>query len=492
MATSPQEIDWAGADEAYSPFPSFSTWIEEDLDLSAWDETVLEVEDVRTATSSDLKKALEFVRRAAAVETGAIEGLYDTDRGFTFTVANQVEIWQAAVRAKGDITSDLIRSQLRAYEYIVDFATGQQAITEAWVRELHETICAGQSEYTVHTPVGRQTRALPLGRYKEEPNHVLTPAGGVHSYCPVHDTPSEMHRLVAEVKSDAFQAAHPIVQAAFAHHALTAIHPFSDGNGRVARAMASVFTCRAASVPLLILTEHKVAYFQALAEADQRKLRPFLEFTLARGVDALRLGAEALRRARRPSLDEALGGLDRAYRTDGGFDHSEVDRAASHLWALAKKELQAVLNAAEESGRCEVRVGETQFSPPRLKSFRQRKRTKRGIPYRVTVTPPPKQMEVSGKLVAPLQGSVLIKLELLVPEDCRRMDEVGLFPSSDEHDEFTARVPELIPEPSPTTLARVRMWAEGLAASFLGQLEPVAQQALREKGYTSDPRRTKE
>jgi Fic family protein len=54
-----------------------------------------------------------------------------------------------------------------------------------------------------------------------------------------------------------------------AHYAFVAIHPFADGNGRVARALASVFTYRAYSVPVLILAESRNDYLTNLEAADR-------------------------------------------------------------------------------------------------------------------------------------------------------------------------------------------------------------------------------
>jgi Fic family protein len=78
-------------------------------------------------------------------------------------------------------------------------------------------------------------------------------------------TPSEMQRLVSEMRSDSFSSAHPVVQASYVHYGLVVIHPFADGNGRVARALASAFTYRAMSMPIVILSEHKTSYLDALA-----------------------------------------------------------------------------------------------------------------------------------------------------------------------------------------------------------------------------------
>src|SRR5438876_1237932 len=82
--------------------------------------------------------------------------------------------------------------------------------------------------------------------------HVQLPDGSLHVYAPVDQTRDEMARLVRELNSGEFAGAHPIIQAAYAHHAFVSIHPFSDGNGRVARALASVYLYRSARIPLLL------------------------------------------------------------------------------------------------------------------------------------------------------------------------------------------------------------------------------------------------
>jgi Fic family protein len=143
----------------------------------------------------------------------------------------------------------LFEAQLHAYDYVLDLATKAEPISEAAIRALHSEVCRAQSTYRVVTGIGPQEQALPKGQYKILPNHVRTRKGTDHSYAPVDVTPAEMARLVAELRSDAFLGAHPVVQAAYAHYCLAVVHPFADGNGRVARALASAFTYRAISMP---------------------------------------------------------------------------------------------------------------------------------------------------------------------------------------------------------------------------------------------------
>jgi Fic family protein len=87
-----------------------------------------------------------------------------------------------------------------------------------------------------------------------------------------------MDRLVSELNSEAFAAAHPAVQSAFAHHALVAVHPFQDGNGRTARALSAIYTLRAHRIAPLMLTEFDAEYVPALRRADADDYLPFVDF----------------------------------------------------------------------------------------------------------------------------------------------------------------------------------------------------------------------
>jgi len=63
------------------------------------------------------------VKRAAALDTGAIEGLYEVDRGFTYTVAFETAAWEVELAKKGENVRPLFEAQLHAYDYVLDLAT---------------------------------------------------------------------------------------------------------------------------------------------------------------------------------------------------------------------------------------------------------------------------------------------------------------------------------------------------------------------------------
>jgi Fic family protein len=304
-----QEI--AAVDALYRPFPDFSSWPRLGPTLrDLWARFAAELnEQKQTATDDQLTRAVTVAVRAAAIDTGAIEGLYQVDRAITMSVALQTFAWELAIGERGEGVRQLFEAQLAGYELAIDAVTGKVPLSEAWIRSLHEQICAPQTTYRVFTEMGPQDQALPKGRYKEHPNHVRLPDGSYHSHAPVAAVAPEMHRFLEQLRTPAFEEAHPVEQTAYAHYGLTSVHPFADGNGRVARALASVYLYKSLSIPLLIYANQRTAYFDALAAADDGDPGPWLNFVANRGLDTMLLVEEAMRTAAGPRPDEVAESL---------------------------------------------------------------------------------------------------------------------------------------------------------------------------------------
>jgi hypothetical protein len=290
------------ADSLYQSFPDFSAWPAPTEDsLQLWDHFASRLEETRKkATPEALRNSVEVAVRAAAMDTGAIEGLYTVDRGFTMTVATQAFAWEHALEEKGAEIRELFEAQLEAYELVMDAVTRKLPLSEAWIRALHEKVCARQPTYRVLTDQGYQEQELPKGSYKTQPNHVRLTDGSIHPYAPVDQVPSEMYRVLEQVRTPEFENAHPVTQASYIHYAFVVIHPFADGNGRVARALASVFFFCAHSIPFLVFANQPMSYFDALHQADLGQTPPLLAFFLDRGIDTLQLVIDHLLTAEAP------------------------------------------------------------------------------------------------------------------------------------------------------------------------------------------------
>jgi hypothetical protein len=64
----------------------------------------------------------------------------------------------------------------------------------------------------------------------------------------------------------------PIIVAAWLHHRFTQIHPYQDGNGRVARALTTLVLLRSELLPLVIERDLRSGYIASLEAADSDDL----------------------------------------------------------------------------------------------------------------------------------------------------------------------------------------------------------------------------
>jgi len=349
--------DVAAVDALYRPFPDFSSWprlgpVQRDL----WARFSAELNDQkRSATADQLARAVTVAVRAAAIDTGAIEGLYQVDRGFTMSVALQTLAWEHALGERGEGVRELFEAQLAGYELAIDAVAGKTPFSEAWLRSLHEQICAPRATYRVHTAMGWQEQPFQKGRYKESPNHVRLADGSYHAYAPVAAVAPEMHRLFEQLRTTAFEEAHPVEQTAYAHYALTTVHPFADGNGRVARALGSVYLYKDLSIPLVVYANQRAAYFDALAKADEGDPGPWLAFVANRGLDTMQLVEETLRTAAGPRPDEVAESL-------AALASPAVERLQNLAWRLLAEVQTRWVRATETVPRVDAGIYRTEVS----------------------------------------------------------------------------------------------------------------------------------
>lgn len=88
---------------------------------------------------------------------------------------------------------------------------------------------------------------IEVGKYRTGEMQVVSGAIGhekVHYQAPSPDrVPSEMQRFIDWI-NDAYDATDPLLRAAIAHLWFVSIHPFDDGNGRIARALTDMMLAR--------------------------------------------------------------------------------------------------------------------------------------------------------------------------------------------------------------------------------------------------------
>lgn len=214
--------------------------------------------------------------RRLSVETGIIERLYNVDWGLTLTLVAEGFTRDVVERAQGKVderTLATLRSQMDSLELVLDFVRQDRLLSASFIKELHQAITRTQETYIATDALGRVVETeLPRGEWKRQPNHVLRKDDSILEYAPPEQVASEVDQLV-EIYSDLDQrAVHPMVKAAWLHHRFVQIHPFADGNGRVARALTLLVIEKHKYAPLVIDRWHRDAYLTALDVANQGSL----------------------------------------------------------------------------------------------------------------------------------------------------------------------------------------------------------------------------
>src|SRR5207248_4673646 len=97
---------------------------------------------------------------------------------------------------------------------------------------------------------------------------------------------AEIERLVGMFDETA--GAHPIARAAWLHHRFILIHPFEDGNGRVARALSLLVLLGANHAPLVVDRTRREEYLTALDAANDGDLLPLIRLFAQLEIVALR------------------------------------------------------------------------------------------------------------------------------------------------------------------------------------------------------------
>ncbi|MDI9333872.1 MAG: Fic family protein [Cytophagales bacterium] len=272
------------------PFPNPKTYELPELRAltSVWNEKKVALEG-----GGAYKEFIKKLQREWAIETGIIERLYTWDRGVTEALIEQ-GIESLIISHRGGISQKdaehiqvLITDHLKIVEGLFSYIKGDEPLSEYFIRGLQAQFTAHQDYTEAVTESGDLVRvALIKGEYKSLPNNPRRPDGAMHRYCPPELTKEEMESLI-RIYRQADNAYAPEVKSAWLHHRFTQIHPFQDGNGRVARALASLVFLREGMFPLVVRESDRKEYIGALEEADDGNLESLVKFFAHRQKEAI-------------------------------------------------------------------------------------------------------------------------------------------------------------------------------------------------------------
>lgn len=149
-------------------------------------------------------------------------------------------------------------------------ALSEYPLTETFVRQLHHTIL--REDYTVYRqlPGGQQTSyVVHAGIYKTRPNSVITRTGERFAYASPEETPALMTDLIEWYNHEEQRGALSLAElCALFHYRYIRIHPFEDGNGRIARLLVNFILARHDYPMIVVKSTDKENYLNALSRCD--------------------------------------------------------------------------------------------------------------------------------------------------------------------------------------------------------------------------------
>ncbi|SES85572.1 Fic family protein [Methanococcoides vulcani] len=153
----------------------------------------------------------------------------------------------------------------RAFDLIEELAKDKKPIDHILVQQIHEIVTKNILE--------------DAGKYRTKNVRITGATKTSPDWSKIVKMLDVLFEKVNSAKSD------PIETSAILHHGFVEIHPFIDGNGRVARLITNLYLMGNNYPPIVLKKEDRLKYYKALRSADSGNLKPFANF-VAQAVDA--------------------------------------------------------------------------------------------------------------------------------------------------------------------------------------------------------------
>lgn len=204
---------------------------------------------------ADLKQSLlQQLRTLWAHTSTAIEG-----NSLTLGETHQVLTEGLTISGKPLKDHNEVVGHAKAEDLMEKMVQTDQSITKKHLFELHQAV-----QTQVVTDVYE-----PVGKWKNEPNSTVVVIEGKQivndTYAFPRDIEPLMEAWLLDLNKKRQKSKNPLEDYAALHAGFVRIHPFADGNGRMARLLANIPVLKSGEPPILIPKEYRIEYIRLLA-----------------------------------------------------------------------------------------------------------------------------------------------------------------------------------------------------------------------------------
>jgi len=217
------------------------------------------LDSLRPLPKDAVKRIIEDIRLRHTYHSDAIEGN-------TLTLQETKLVLEEGVTIGGKPLKDHIeaRNDAEAFDLMIELVNSKKKISQEIIQQIHEFVMKG----ILKNP----------GQYRTENVRITGAKINPPSYLKIVRLMDEYIQNIEKLKLQT------IKKAAYIHHEFVRIHPFIDGNGRVARLLTNFYLIKKGYSPIVIQKEDRKNYYKSLNKADNGDLSDFAVF-IARAVN---------------------------------------------------------------------------------------------------------------------------------------------------------------------------------------------------------------
>lgn len=227
--------------------------------LTRIEEKMRRLNSLRPLPGDAVKKLHDEIRLLHTYHSNAIEGNTLTLSETKLVLEEGTTIGGKSLREHLEATNNA-----KAYDLIEDIAKKRKKIDHVTIQLIHEVVTAGILEEA--------------GKYRSINVRITGAVKTPPDWSKIIKLMDELFEKKSESKD------HPVETAAYLHHRFVEIHPFIDGNGRVARLLTNLYLISWGYPPIVLKTEERGKYYKFLRAADAGNLSTFANF-IAKAVD---------------------------------------------------------------------------------------------------------------------------------------------------------------------------------------------------------------